>query len=315
MKQLIPLIIVLLLVAACSKESGNNTNRQKDILAEQEDSDAWRIAVLPTMDCVPLIIAKERGFFSSQGIHVRLCPFQAQLDIDTAIVGGSVDGAATDLVRAAHLESSGVELSRVSSLESAWYLVALRSARIRKLVQLDDKMLAMTRYSVTDMLSDRVVDSAKLVSERVFRIQVNDVGVRLGMLTSGIMDAMFLPEPQATQAQLMKHPVLLSTNQLDLRMGVLVFRNQSLRHKDKDLKTFLSAYDMAVDSMNVRGLQAYSDIIHQYLGISHTVIDTLAKNFKYAHSARPREKDLQYVDEWWKSRLESMKNVEKRYLQ
>ena len=70
---------------------------------------------------------------------------------------------------------------------------------------MDDKMVAMTRYSVTDLLSDMVVDSAKLKPERVFRIQINDVNVRLKMLENNEMDALLMTEPYATQAILAKN--------------------------------------------------------------------------------------------------------------
>ena len=87
---------------------------------------------------------------------------------------------------------------------------------------LDDKMLAMTRYSVTDLLGDLAVDSAKLKSERVFRIQINDVHVRLKMLENNEMDAMLLTEPQAAQARWLKHKVILDTRKLDMQMGTIV---------------------------------------------------------------------------------------------
>ena len=59
-------------------------------------------------------------------------------------------------------------------------------------------MLAMTRYSATDLLADYAVDSAKLKSEQVFKIQVNDVNIRLKMLLNNEIDAVLLTEPQAT---------------------------------------------------------------------------------------------------------------------
>ena len=277
--------------------------------------DAWCIAVLPTMDCLPLYVAAERGFFEQAGVPVFLRAYQAQMDIDTALQQHRVVGAATDLARVEHLGSEGLSLTCVTATAADWQLVSKRTARMSKLTQLDDKMLAMTRYSATDLLADLVVDSAKLKDERVFRIQVNDIAVRLSMLQSDIMDAMFLPEPQATTARNQKGRVMLDTRQLDIRLGTIAFITDSLKGKEDKLKAFLAAYDQAVDSLNELGIRNYNDLMKRCLQLTQQTIDSLPENYQFRHSAKPREKDVERARTWWNKRVESMKYVEKRYIQ
>ena len=221
----------------------------------------------------------------------------------------------SDLVRLEHLRQQRVELTSVTATDACWQLLAMRPARITKAVQLDDKMLAMTRYSATDLLSDLIVDSARLKSERVFRIQVNNIAVRLGMLESGIMDAMFLPEPQATVGRNQQATLLYDTRKDSLWLGCILFRNDSLKGHDRQLKAMQKAYDRAVDSLNILGLHAYDALIEKFYGLTSAAIDSLPSDMKFSRWHQPSARDTLRVKQWWEKRVASMKYVEKRYLQ
>ena len=76
----------------------------------------------------------------------------------------------------------------------------------------------MTRYSATDYLCDRVLAGAKL-SSMAFRIQVNDVNIRLRMLLNNEMDAVWLAEPLATTARLAGNNVVIDSRDVNKRLG------------------------------------------------------------------------------------------------
>ena len=196
----------------------------------RKDSAALKVAVLPTLDCLPLFVAEHYQLFDTIHGGVRLKRFMAQMDCDTAMERGRVEGLVSDLVRAKLMERQGLKLRYVTVTNAYWQLVTNRNARIRQLKQLDDKMVAMTRFSATDLLTDRVVDSVKLDKDRVFKVQINDVNVRLLMLQNNEMDALWLTEPQATAARMMKHGVVYDTRKEDLQLGVMVFREKEMRH-------------------------------------------------------------------------------------
>ncbi len=291
--------MVVALLAACgqSHEERQRQYREQQRQLVREDSAALKVAVLPTLDCLPLMVAKELRLFDTLGIDVRPKLFKAQMDCDTALVGGSVEGAVTDLVRAERMKKKGTALRYVAATGAYWQLLSGHHARIRQLKQLDDKMVAMTRYSATDLLTDVAVDSAKLKTERVFRIQVNDVNLRLRMMLNGAMDALLLPEPQATQARQAKSVVLLDSRQLDCRLGVIAFREKSLTHDDrqKQLELFLKAYNQACDTIAHYGLDHFAELIQTYCEVDRRVTDSLPKSYEFPHAAPPREKDLQRV--------------------
>jgi NitT/TauT family transport system substrate-binding protein len=291
----------LLILAGCgqSYEETKRLTRAQRLKLAREDSAALKIAVMPTLDCLPLYIAKDLHLFDSV-VDIRLKRYTAQMDCDTAIMRGRVEGIVTDLVRAERMIQQGTPLRYVASTNAYWLLISNRNQRITQLKHLDDKMLAMTRYSVTDFLGDLAVDSAKLKTERVFRIQVNDVNVRLKMLENNEMDALLLTEPQATQALLKKHKVLLDTRQEDIRMGVVAFRTNGMddQNRKKQMEVFLKGYNAACDSINKNGVRRYKDVVRKYYTISESALKNLPDTLKYHHAEAPRQKDVELAQQW-----------------
>jgi len=181
-----------------------------------------------------------------------------------------------------------------------WQLIANRNARVKQLKQLDDKMVAMTRFSATDLLTDRVIDSVKLDKDRIYKVQINDLSVRLLMLQNNEMDALWLTEPQATAARMMKHGVVYDTRKEDLQLGVMAFREKEMRHQERgqQLELFVQAYNQACDSINKYGVLHYRDLIVERCKMRANTVDSLPKDIKYVHARGPREQDIALVEKW-----------------
>ena len=207
----------------------------------------------------------------------------------------------SDLVRVARMNKSGAKVKPQIATAAYWQLLTNRNSRIRQLNQLDDKMVAMTRYSVTDMLADHVVDSAKLKGERVFKVQINDVNVRLQMMLNNEMDAMFVTEPQATLARLAKHKVLLDTRKMNWHMGVIAFREKPMKDVDRKRQydVFVKAYNQACDSINKNGIARYAHLMEKYCRTRSAVLDSIPKT-KFPHAVGPREKDVLRAEKYIK---------------
>ena len=301
MKNTVLIILGVLLMAACgqSYEETKRLTRQQRREAARKDSAALKVAVMPTMDCLPLFVAQHYHLYDTLRGGVRLKYYKAQMDCDTALMRGRVEGSVTDLVRAARMAKQGTKLRYVATTNAYWQLISNRNSRVKQVKQLDDKMIAMTRYSVTDMLSDMAVDSAKLEPWKVFRIQVNDVNIRLKMLENNEMDALVFTEPQYTQAMLRKPRVLLDTRTLDLKMGAIVVQSKGMDDKSrkKQMSAFLRGYNEACDSINEFGVQHYKDVIRKRYKVSEQALKQLP-NLKYSHAVAPREKDIEAARQW-----------------
>jgi NitT/TauT family transport system substrate-binding protein len=301
MKKLFWIITTICLLAGCgqSYEETKRISREQRIKQQREDSAALKVAVLPTLDCLPIYLAEDHEMFDTVA-DIRLKQFTAQMDVDTALLNDRVELGVTDLVRAERMMKQDSLIEYLTATNAYWQLISNRVARITDLKHLDDKMLAMTRYSVTDLLGDLAVDSAKLKPERVFRIQINDVNVRLKMLENNEMDALLMTEPQAAQARLLKHKVLLDTRKQDMQMGAIVMRSKVLaeRNRKVQLKVFIKGYNAACDSINKYGISHYRDLVMKYCKVKREAVDTIPKNLKFSHIEKPREKDIEQARKW-----------------
>ena len=187
--------------AGCGKSEAERHRLSKKEKARLDSLDraALKIAVMPTMDCLPIFLAYDDSIFKQQGVDVHLRRYTAQMDCDTAIERKRVEGAVTDLIRAHHIEKRGTALTYPISTNLYWQFITNKRSRISELKQLSDKMVAMTRYSATDYLATLAIDSGKPKYD-AYKVQINDLNIRLRMLLNNEMDAMLLPEPQATKA-------------------------------------------------------------------------------------------------------------------
>lgn len=289
--------LLLLLLSACSKsaEEEQQLSRAERRRIQVEDSLALKIAVLPTLDCLPLYIAADRDFYKKHSVDVRLRPFTAQMDCDTAFTGRSVEGMVSDLVRAQRLQTQGTAVSYGTKTNAYWLLLANQKARIQKADQLGDKMIAYTKHSATHLLTDETLQRAKTKAQ-VFLIPVNDVSIRLKMLLTGGMDAVWLTEPQATVATQNRHVILADSRKQHPTLGVIVFNAATTRdaRRRQQMDALWKAYDEACDSINQLGYGAYADVLKRHYELTDSQIAHLPR-LTFAHAAAPTQAELTAV--------------------
>ena len=235
------------------------------------DRAALKVGVMPTLDCLPVYVAYEDSLFRQQGVDVHLRYYTAQMDCDTALMNGRVEGSITDLIRGARMVRKGTPLTYPIATDTYWQLITNKKACI----------------------ADLAVDSGKPKYD-VYRVQINDVNLRLQMLLNNEMDAMLLPEPQATRARMDKHVVLMDSRDKNLNLGAFAFREKALKQpgRKQQLQKFIQAYNIAVDSINSKGVKHYSKLISKYCHVDEKTIGNLPK-IKYNHALEPRRRDLE----------------------
>ena len=298
------MVLAVAVTAGCgpSYDDLKKMSQAEQAKLRHEDSLALKIGVLPTLDCLPIYVAKDCGLFDSTKADIRLKLFNSQIDGDQALVDGRLEGCVTDIVRGQRMKAKrGVSLDYVAATNAGWQLISNRLARIKRINQLDDKMIAITRFSATALLADLATDSAKLKDETVFKIQINDINLRLQMLLANEMDAMFLPEPQATTARLYKNPVLMDSRDKDLRLGIIAFNKNAMNDelRRRQLAVFISGYNAACDSINKNGIRKYTSTLKKYYQLDDKTINALPKT-RYEHAKAPRQKDIDAADRWLK---------------
>ncbi len=289
MKKLIYLFIIpslLLLSCNSGKEGGGASPEQV-----AKDS-SLRIACLPVLDVLPYYVAKERGLFEQNGIKVTLVPFMAQMDIDTALVGSSVDGAFTDIVRMERLRrTDSLDIVYITSTESVWTLITNRTARLNRLEQFGDKMVAMTRFSATDWLTDKTFEGVK-TSADVYKVQINDVELRLKMLLNNEMDAAWMQEPFSSIALKAGHKAVSDSGKYKFKLGVIALRNPAAGKLTAE--KLAKVYSEACGIINESGLEGCINELAKYCHADSSVVNRIPK-IVFASAQQPDSAALKNV--------------------
>jgi len=285
------LILAVLTFVSCGKSDKElQAERQAQKLAEREAyQKAYKIAVMPTMDCLPAYLLKDSLLYDTAKVDIRLCRFNAQMDCDTAMIGGSVQAAFSDLVRTERLKHRNkVLMHYLTDTNLNWQLIADKDSKLKQLSDLSDKIVAMTRFSGTDLLTDMAVKKAK-PKYQVFRVQVNDVLVRLAMLQNHEIDAYWFSEPQITKALAADNNSLFNSEDAGVHLGVVAIMDK-VRRQDEEA-AFAAAYDKAVEQINKNGVKYYSALIQKYMKVDESVVRALP-DIKYTKIGPPRKADL-----------------------
>ena len=285
------LILAVLTLVSCGKSDKElQAERQAQKVAEREAyQKAYKIAVMPTMDCLPAYLLKDSLLYDTAKVDIRLCRFNAQMDCDTAMIGGSVQAAFSDLVRTERLKHRNkVLMHYLTDTNLNWQLIADKDSKLKQLSDLSDKIVAMTRFSGTDLLTDMAVKKAK-PKYQVFRVQVNDVLVRLAMLQNHEIDAYWFAEPQITKALSADNNSLFNSEDAGVHLGVVAIMDK-VRRQDEEA-AFAAAYDKAVEQINKNGVKYYSALIQKYMQVDESVVRALP-DIKYTKIGPPRKANL-----------------------
>ena len=285
------LFLTILMLVSCGKSAEQQASEQqakkKAELAKYQA--AFKVAVMPTLDCLPAHLLKDSLLYDTAKVDIRLKEYNAQMDCDTAMIRHRVQAAFSDLVRTERLKRrKKVLMHYLTSTNASWKLIADRQSKVMKLAQLSDKILAMTRFSATDLFTDKVLKKAE-PKYKVFRAQINDVFVRLKMLANHEIDAYWFQEPQATVAMQGDNILLYDTSESGISLGVLAIMDNEDRSSQET--AFAEAYNKAIELINERGVKYYAALIKKYMGLTDAQVNALP-TIKYTKTERPRQVDL-----------------------
>ena len=216
--------------------------RENKEAERKADSAAMKIAVLPTMECLPIVVAKELRLFDTLNVDVRLKKYTSLPECREALRNKTVEGADTFMT---------------------FTLLTAKKARLSRISQLPDKIIAADRFGLSKDIAAAVIDSLLKHKEHVFIVQVEDLNVRFDMLRNGNVDAALLPEPYATKARQLGAKELSITKYYKDTTKVTdrgaVFRKDVMKHPDrqKQKKLFNQAVKAANDSIKQYGADNY----------------------------------------------------------
>ena len=306
MKFLLILFTTCILTFGCSENQEKKSTQVKE--KESPDSLALKLALMPTLDCLPFFVAQECGIYDSLKLQVKLYLYPSQLSCEEAYKNQKVDGFCSDLIRSAFLQNEKEPIKVVMGLNSKWSLVSSKALRFKNLTQLTDRMIVIARHSATDFLSDVVVEKAKINKRLVYRPQINDVNLRAKMVNANQIDAALLPEPQAQISISDGNRCLFTTVGDYQNTSALSFSFKALSQKNKEhrIKALIECYNNAVEKINSNPLICDSVLIKRYK-LSPKTAKSI-KIPKYDKAFIPKDVQVENAVKWLKGRGKAHKN-------
>lgn len=303
MKKFIALLLTVFLIltlAACTGGTKSTTEAEKTSTATKAGQ-PLNIGIMPSNASIPLVLAKQNGYYEQEGVNVNIQLFKSAQDRNSAFQSGNLDGSISDLLAVALAKDGGFEVKATSQTNGSYKLVVNGKSDIKDIAGLKGKNIAISTNTVIEYSTDAILSDADVKPDEVNKIAVPQIPVRLEMLQNGNVDAATLPEPMASVAIGNGARLLKDSDTLDVNPEVIMFTQSSIDSKTEEIKAFYRAYNRAVEYAQKENVSNYMDVLIKEVSFPDSVRDVLVlPDFKKA--ALPSEKDCDSVIQWLKDK-------------
>lgn len=267
-----------------------------------------KIGIMPDVDSLPFIVAKEAGFFKDFGVNVELIMFKGAPDRDSAFQSGNVDGVVSDLLAAIFAVNGGFDVKITSHTDGRYIFLASSQSGAKKVTDLKGKEIGLSNNTIIEYSIDAMLKSAGLKPEDIKKIPISQIPVRLEMLKSGKLGGACLPDPLATLAEESGAVAVGDTSKTGNTLGTVLFSKKSIDEKRSEITKVYEAYERAKEELNRNG-DKYRPILVDKGGFPEGVKDVL-KFPQYKKSYLPSEDDFESVYKWIMDKGLVKKNVD-----
>lgn len=245
-------IVLLMIVAAmlvCSAGVGR---------CDESGACEIRFGTLPVLQALPLFVARDMGLFAKAKLKVELVPFNTASERDIALTAKTIDGDIGDLFAAAILRGNGLDIAVVATNYDSrtggrmFAILAKPGSKHSALKDLAGVPVGISSHSVNHYVTERLMELSGVATERIETVESKNIGLRLQMLVSGMLEAATLPEPLATAAVSKGALALGDDSGLSVTQTVLMFSGSFLKERPDCVKAFVRAVGEANDLINSR---------------------------------------------------------------
>lgn len=285
------LIIIMVTMIGCSRTQGP---------AQGEKVELLRVGILPDIDSLPFVVAKEKGYFEEVGANVELITFKNPIERDSAIQSGSIDGEVGDVLAEAFAVENGLDLKITSITNGRYAIVASPESDIKTIEDLKNVEIAISKNTIIEFVVDTLLKGRGFEEDEISKIAIPKIPVRLEMLAEGKVKAACLPEPLASLAVARGGRVIADSTQMDVVPGVMMFREDAIRNKKLQIQKLYEAYEKAALQIN-ENPDVFRSFIVEKAGFPELIKNSF-KFVKYSPVSLPAEKDVVTVINWLKEK-------------
>jgi NitT/TauT family transport system substrate-binding protein len=257
-----------------------------------------KFGVLPAESAIPIIIAKQQGFYEKQGLNVELVPFQSPNDRNVAVQAGQIDAIIADVMTSLTFYEGDVKMKITSDINEDFKLLTSPHSGIDSFEKLNDKKVSIVPNFVLEYIMDEMAKENDITYQVV---SIPSFTARFEALLSDQIDGVIFTEPQATLLLEKGAKLLATSKEYGIKAGTLLFNEAVLIDQPEEVKAFYKAYNEAVDYINATEPAEYSDVLSQY-GFPEEVKDYLSGEVTYTKAQKITDETFESVLEWTKTK-------------
>ncbi len=294
-----------LALVSCSQTPATKPQSNEPGQASKE-AVTLKVGVLPIVDTLPLHVADTEGMFAKQNIKVELVPFASAIERDTSLASGQIDGELNDLISVGLLNKDGekvkvVRIALRSTPEFPQFTILVNpQSPVKSVADLKGRDIAISKNTVIEYVTDELLAEKGLKDGDAKLTEVSKIPVRLEMLTKGQIGAITVPEPFTSLAKKDGARVIADDGADQLGQSVITFRQEILSRNPNAVKSFLLAYEQAVDAINASP-EKYRSLLIDRAKIPESIKDTFRVP-KYPKASVPKEAEVEKVAKWMVSK-------------
>ncbi len=209
-----------------------------------------KVGILPDADSIPLIVAREEGFFNETGHDIEIVNFNNPIERDSALQAGVIDGAISDVLAVAFSNDNNQTVKITSLTNGRYVLLSGKGSGINDYQDLKGVEIAISSNTIIEYVTDRLLKTNGFSDSEIAKIAIPKIPVRLQMLEAGQVKAACLPEPLASVLILNGANQIGDSSELGEAPGIMLFTSKALEEKAAEIKAFYKAYSLAVKSIN-----------------------------------------------------------------
>ncbi|WP_086350708.1 ABC transporter substrate-binding protein [Candidatus Enterococcus clewellii] len=293
------ILLGLAVLSACGKNDTTSSSSTIESTEATVTDKALTVGILPAESAIPIILAKEEGFFEKQGLTVDIKSFTSPNDRNVAIQAKELDGTISDVMTEATFKKNGIDLTITSDILEDFKILASPKSGITEMSGLSGKKVTLVPNFILEYIMD------EFAKENDFTYEIVDIpsfSARSEALLSDQVDGAVYTEPQASMLAQQGAIVLGSSKAQGIKGGTLQFTDAVLSERPQDVTAFYTAYNQAIDYMNEHKASEYADILstYQFPDAMSQYLDQQTEKYPYAQEV-PKDQ-FEKIISWTKEK-------------
>jgi len=266
---------------------------------EKEELDySLKFGLLPAESAIPIIVAKEQGFYEDEGVNVELISFNSPNDRNVAVQAGEIDGIIGDIMTSLTFHEAGFDMKITSDINEDFKLLTSPNSGIDNFQKLNNKDVSIVPNFVLEYIMDKMAEENGIEYETIV---IPSFTARFEALLADEIDGVIFTEPQATLLVSEGANLLASSKEYSIKAGTLLFNGEILEKHSAEVEAFYRAYNKAIDYINNTDSSEYSDKLTEY-GFPPAIKDYLKGEVEYTKANKITQESFDSVLEWTKEK-------------